>query len=304
MAKTRALLGLCLYLLCIAAFAASVSVDDVYTEVLRIERETTLMQRVLGVSAEARVAVPIEANLLPRHSLAQSYVLFSKINFFKHQSGMLTTPIALLEPYRDIEPFQSWGEMQRILAEIAIVKRKLEITESIDPVPPTSGKRPVDVFNHLRQISEAWNTLLGVGILPAHVYVEATRLAEESRILLTYLGIADNAAPPTKNPQALPADSLKEVFAALTEIQHLQARAGIATVDFSTFRKTKDVLPDDVLTMLTLTLGELQTLKAHVGLRQNVTPTLSYYTEKQPADVQQVVGYATNRLRLLRSLER
>ena len=303
----RIFVGLLLYLLCVPVpfAAAPVSSDEVYADVLRIESETALIRRSLGISANVAPVPRIEANLLPRHSLAQGCVLLAKINFFRRQRGMPDAPPAMIAPYRNLEPFHTWAQTQRILTEISIIKRWLDITGDVQPIAPVSGKHPIDVFNRMRQVSADWNALVGGGgVLPAHVYGEATHLAEETRILLSFLGIADNAAPPPRNPNALPQDSLREVFAALTEIQRLQAQASIVPTDFMAFHKSEDVQPDDVLTMLALTLGELQILKAHIGLQHNVAPIRSYYPDKQPADVQQVIGYATNRLRLIRTVGR
>ncbi len=294
---------LCLACIGSAVFAAPVNTDEVYTETLRIAHETALIRHSLGITTETQVT-PITADLLPRHNLAQSYVILEKVNFFRRQHRLPDASPTVIAPYLDLAPFNTWAETQRILTELAIVKKWLDIPPEPEAIAPVSGKHPIDVFNRLRQISTDWNPLLGGGVLPAHVYSGATRLAEEARILLAHLGIADTTAPPARNKDARPRDSLREVFAVLAEVQRLQEQIGVTPTDFSAFRKPEDVQPDDVLTMTALTLGELQILKAHIGLLQNVTSARSYYPDKQPADVQQVVGYATNRLRLIRTLGR
>ncbi|CAK0780565.1 hypothetical protein CCP3SC15_770016 [Gammaproteobacteria bacterium] len=195
-----------LYLLPAAAYAtagASITPNEVYAEVLRIERETALIERSLEISGGARTTA-VEANLLPRHSWAQATVVLTKISLFKHQRGMLAVLPTTIEPYRDLDPFYSWAQTQRILSEITILKKWLDISGESEPVAPVSGKRPVDSFNHLRQLSAEWTLLIGGGILPAHVYGEAIHLIEETRALLTHLGIIDSATPPPPTQRCHP----------------------------------------------------------------------------------------------------
>lgn len=284
-------------------YANSITCNEVDEGISQVEREMALLKCHLGIK-EVIQTTPLESNLLCQNNWVLSAVLLTKISLFQHKHGMVIVQPNTIEPYRELEPFYVWSQVQRILAEITVIKKWLDISETIDPVVvSTSAKRPIDIFNHLRQLSAEWDLLLGGGIIPNHVYGEAIQLNEEIGILLTHFGIVDNVAPPLRNHNATPQDSFEAAFVVLDEVQRLQTQSGIKLVDFSSFHKINNIVPNDVLTMIAIIRGEIQILKAYLGITRNATAgIISHYQNKRPTDVHQVLGYFANRLRLIRML--
>ena len=189
---------------------------------------------------------------------------------------------------------------QRILTEIAILKHRLDIPGQPPAAVPLSGKRPIDTYNKLHQISGDLDLLVGAST-PNDVYSEAKRLHEDVTALLRHQRIFDEAVPPPRRDNLLPKDSLQAVFMLLAEVQHLQRAHGLTTTDFKDFEMGDKATPDDVLVMIELALAELQSLKARLGMTHAVTASGSYEENKTAADVVQLLGYVTAKLREVQS---
>lgn len=205
-----------------------------------------------------------------------------------------------IEPQLDLLLYSDWAQCLRVLTELKILEQTLGIKISTPPVPVVTGKRLIDVFNKLSQISAVWNVLIGGQITPSYVYAEAIRLNEDVSLILQEQAVMDSAIPPAKIPNAIPGDSLNATFDILREIQRLQLQVGIEPVNLDEFRLARqEARPQDVFNMIEMLLAELQPIKAKLGMKHVITPVVQYYDNKRPADVTQLLGYIENKLHLL-----
>lgn len=284
----------------IGCYAAEITPSDVYAQALRIEQETLELQRQLGITDAPEATKPIKTELLPRHVWAKTYMLLTKIALFREQKKMPAVRPVALEPLLNLTPFYSWAQTQRILTELKIVEQVLGLSIATPPTSVVTGKKPVDVFNKLNQISSLWNVLVGGQITPSYVYAEAMRLHEDVSMLLQFRNILDTALPPNKLENAIPADSLEEGFLVLREIQKLQLQVGVEPINLDEFHVARqEARPQDVFTLIGFLVAELQPVKAKLGLKHSITPVAQYYDNKKPAEVTQLLGYINNKLRLL-----
>lgn len=282
----------------------SVTPSDVYAQALRIEQETLELQRQLGIKDAPQTPKAIKTELLSRHVFARTYMLLTKITLFREQKKLPMVRPVSIEPQLNVTSYNNWAQCLRILTEIEILEKALGVTSKSPPAPVVTGKRPVDIFNKLNQISALWNLLIGGQITPPYVYAEAMRLNEDVSAILQAQNLMDTALPPAKLVNAMPGDSLDATFEILREIQKLQVQAGLEPFNLDEFHLPKQqALPQDVFNMIEMLLAELQPLKVKLGMKHVITPVAQYYENKKPADVTQVLGYIANRLHLLNHLQ-
>ena len=286
-------------LFCTAARAGEAAPSDVYAQAVRIEAEVDSLKRHFKISGKARVEAK-SGDLKPRHVWAKTYMILLKLGKLRRQQGLTFIVPANVEPMLDMPPSQPWGMTQRILTEIAVFKQRLDIPGQPPATVPVSGKRPIDAFNKLHQISGDLDLLLGAST-PNDAYSEALRLHEDVTALLRHQRIFDEAVPPPRRDNLQPKDSLLAVFALIGEIQRIQRTHGLATTDFKGFETGDKATPDDVLAMIQLALAELQLIKARLGMTHAITASGTYEENKTPADVVQLLGYVTAKLREVQS---
>lgn len=287
----------------VQAAVADITPDTLYAQALQVEKEVALMKRHFNVTATNPVAA-VEADFKPHHIEPKAYEIQLKLNIFRHKHNITGFAPVILEPERRQGLLSTWGQIQRTLTEIRIVKTYLDIPGEATPVTAVQGKRLIDVFNKLNQIGHDMDTLNGKLINASYVYGEVRRLNEDVNDILRKTGTVDNAAPPAGNPNATPKEALQAAFELMDEIQRLQRQMGIETADFGVFRKTENVVSADVYNMVILSLAELQLIKAELGMKRAFTPPAQYQEAKMPAEVEQLLGYVGNKLRLIKLGER
>ena len=298
--RSRALLLLLPMLLGVATtHAAESTPNDVYAQAVRIEVEVDSLKRHFKITGKARVEAK-SGDLKPRHVWAKTYVILLKLGKLRRQQGLTYIVPANVEPLLDMPPSQPWGMTQRILTEIAIFKQRLDIPGQLPAAVPVSGKRSIDNYNKLNQISGDLDLLVGAST-PNDAYSEAKRLHEDITALLRHQRIFDEAVPPPRRDNLQPKDSLQAVFMLIGEIQRIQRAHGLATTDFKGFEMADKATPDDVLAMIELALSELQVIKARLGMTHAVTAPGTYEENKTPTDVVQLLGYVTAKLREVQS---
>lgn len=292
------------------AAQGEITPSDVYAQAVQIEKEIDLLKRHYHITAKGAAAL-VEADLRPRHVWEKAHLIQVKLNIFRAKHGLpLVSPVTQ-QPMLQVDPRLPWAQTQRILTEIKIIKRLLGVSGEVSPATVVQGKRPIDNFNKLNQISYDLDTLNGEAINASYVYAEAMRFHEDIIALLRRLEVPDTAAPPAKSVNTPPRESLKAAFELMGEVQRVQRLAGLETTDFKVFAKTENtentgnmenVVPADVFNMISMSLAELQVLKAKLGLRYEFTPPADIHEGKTPSDVTQLLGYSANQLRLIRKL--
>lgn len=277
---------------------AEITPNEVYAQAVQIEKEIELMKRHYNITALNQVS-PVETDLRPDHVWRKSYVILFKLNIFRRKHGLIGITPVEHEPALDLAPILNWGQMQRILTEIRIIKTYLNIPGEASPATPVQGKRPIDVFNKLNQIAYDMDTLNGEPISPSYVYAEIMRINEDINTLLRKTGTLDFAVPPPRNQNATPKDALAAAFSLMGEIQRIQHRLGLEATDFEVFRKSDHVVPSDVFNMVTLCLAEIQRIKNKLGMKHVLTAPAEYHEGKTPVDTTQLLGYMTQKLHLI-----
>jgi hypothetical protein len=281
------------------ARAAEATPSDVYAQALRIEAEVESLKRHFKITANAHTEDK-SGDLKPRHTWAKSYIILLKLGKLRRKLGLTFIEPVNIEPMLDMPPTQPWGMTQRILTEIAILKYYLGIPGQPPAAVAVSGKRPIDAFNRLHHVSGELELLAGA-ITPSEVYGEVKRINEDVNAILRHQRIFEKALPPPRRDNLLPKDSLRAGFEVMTEIQRLQRTHGLQTTDYRGFEMGDKTTPDDVLGMVALALAEMQRIKAQFGMIHQITPGASYEENKVPADVVQLLGYVTAKLREVQS---
>jgi hypothetical protein len=208
-------------------------------------------------------------------------------------------PISL-EPSLNITDYHNWSQCLRILTEIQILKQALHFKTLTPTLSIVKNKRSVDVFNKLNQVSALWSVLIGGQINIASIYAEAMRLNEDVSFLLQAQKMTDTAVPPRKQLNATLGDALETGFDILAQLQNLQTYHGVETFNLEEFHIAKQtVQSQEVFNLIELLIIELQPIKVKLGLKHTITPIVQYYETKKVADVVQLLGYVTQKLKLL-----
>ncbi len=278
--------------------AAEATPNEIYAQAVRIEQEVDLLKGHFKITAKVQV-VPKSGDLKPRHIRAKCYLLQYKLGKLRRQLGLAYLAPVEGEPSIDAQPGQPWGALQRVLTEIQIIKFYLGIPGAPRAAVPVSGKRGIDVYNKLHQISAELD-LLTSPVSPSEVYGEVKRLNEDVDAVLRHLRQFDAAVPPPRRANLLPRDSLRAAFDLLDEIQRIQRAWGMDTVDLKGFDMGDNTVPNDVFGLVELDLAEWQRIKARSGLTHLITAPAAYVENKSPADVVQLLGYVANKIKLIR----
>ncbi|MBF0621902.1 MAG: hypothetical protein HQL54_08235 [Magnetococcales bacterium] len=276
------------------------SFSEVYAEAVWIHKELSLIQRHMGVSALENVE-QFNAVLKPHHVMAKSYLVLVKLNIFRSNNGLPRITPNALEPVRRLNPALVYGQTQRILTELRIIKRHFGINGQTPKPDVVPGKKPIDVFNRLHAISLDLDALNNQQIDPPYVFAEVMRLYEDVSYFLRQLGIKDNTFPPARQSNIIPGDSFKVSFGVMKEIQRIQRILGASHTSFSAFDKQQDVVPSDVFNMVSMCLAEFQIVKAHMKITR-ITPAAHLLTNnKTPDDIYQLLRWIRRKLRLVQA---
>jgi hypothetical protein len=280
-----------------AGRAAEATSAEIYAQALRIEQEVELLKRHFKIAGSTTVEAR-RADIRPRHIRAATYILQFKIGKLRRQHGLAYIQTGESEPSLDTRVSQPWGTLQRILTEIQIFKYYADLPVQVPAVAPVAGKRPIDVFNKLRQVSVGLDQLTSP-VSPSEVYGEVKRLHEDVNAVLRHLHIFERAVPPPRQENLQPKDSLRAVFALLAEIERIQRSLGLQVVDLKNFDIGERTVPDDVFWLIELALAEWQRVKAQLGMIHTFTVAASFEENKTPSDVVQLLGYVTDKLRAI-----
>jgi len=280
------------------AHAADATPSDMYAQALRIEREVDALKRHFKISAKATVEAKA-GDLKPRHIRAQSYILLYKVSKLRRKHGLAYIQPSDSEPTLDARTSQPWGTLQRVLTEIEIFKHYLDIPGQAGAASAVPGKRTIDLYNKLHQISGELDLLTGP-ITPSEVYGEVKRLNEDANAVLRHLHIFEKGIPPPRRENLSPRDSLRTVFEMLGQVQRIQRMNGLETVDLKGFDMADKTVPDDVFGLVALTLAEWQRVKLKLGMSHHITVPASFEENKTPSDVVQLLGYVTDKLHEIR----
>jgi len=282
-------------------YAVEITPSDVYREVHKIHDEIEIIKSHFDIKEDLQEGetLQVNTNIQPRHSWQKSYLVMVKVNVLRRNLKFPRIEEIGIEPLLNLDPRMMYGITQRVLAELRIVKDFLGIKEVIGKAPRFENKKPVDVFNYMHHISIEMDILNGSQAIPSDTYSQTRRLFDDIDSILAHLEINDKTIPPAKHMDATPIEEYRAVFELMEVIQAIYKKIGLEITDFSPFKMEKPE-PSDVLNMVALTIGELQPIKAFLGMENDVTPAAKYYKNKIRADVEQLVRWNTDRMKLIR----
>ncbi len=290
-------------LLCMGLSAKTITPNEVYAQVQLIKDEMHFLLEYFGIKhkhKEILESTSIQIPLKPRNVWQKTYEIFVKINILRNTHDLPMIEPINMEPVLHLNPDLVYENTQRILTEIRIFKYRQNIQSKKFIVKTYRNKTPMDVYNALAHISASFDELNGIGFTPSYVFGETMRIYDDLTTILQHLNIADNTIPSKRNDKSTPADTFRSAMKMLSKIRQIQFSVGIDRVDFSGFSKS-DPTPSDVFTMTQMILAELQPIKAYIGLNHYITPAATFYTEKTPADVDQLMNWNLRKVSLIES---
>jgi hypothetical protein len=291
---------------CRAVYAADITTDDVYFQILKLNEEIKLLKQHFNITENVNTP-QLTIRLSPRHTWQKAYEVLFKLNVLREKIGMATLSIPSRQPMLHVSPTYSYEQVLRVLTEVNIIKRHLGITEEAKLQQSSNsiiGKTSTDNFNFLNHISEQLDLLNGLTFTPSHAFSQAIRVLDDINILLEHLNILDESIAPVRQP-AMPPDVFNLSITLLDEVRRLQRLANIESIDSAMFKILyKSPTPSEVFSMLGIVLAELQTLKGYLGLRYALTPSARHYENMSPENVFQAVGWGIRKLKLIKNLSR
>ncbi len=295
-----------------SAMAVTISPNDVYLQLLQVKADINLLKQHFNIQEEITTE-NLEVQLLPRHTWQKSYEVLFKLNLLRQKLNLPVMAVPSWAPTVEVSSLHVYEQICRIRLELDLLKTYLNIP-SPSPSPPdsapvmTNSAKPdqtiTDNFNLLNYLSYQLDPLNGTNFNPTTVFGQAMRIFADVNTLITELEIKDDTIPAAQKIDAQPEDSFAAALQLLREIKRVQNLAHIETVDIYAFKLTKTkITPTEVFALTGIILAELQTLKAHLGLKHSFTPLANFYEDKQPAEIQQMLGWSVRKLRLINALD-
>ncbi len=289
--------------LSIGLFGKTITPNEVYAQVELIKAEMHFLLKHFGIKhkhEDILKTTSIQIPLKPRNVWQKTYEIFVKINILRNTHNLPMIKPINMEPVLHLNPDLVYENTQRILTEIRIFKYRQNIKSKEFQVKTYINKTPMDVYNALAHISASFDELNGIGFTPSYVFGETMRIYDDLTTILQHLNIADNTIPSKRDDTSTPKDTFSSAMKMLSKIRQIQFSVGIDRVDFSGFSK-ENPTPSDVFTMTQMILAELQPIKAYIGLDHYITPAATFYTEKTPADVDQLMNWNLRKVSLIES---
>jgi len=272
----------------------------IYQQSDTLLKEVQLIKKHFGITKEAKPK-KINTKMLTRHTRGRAYEIFSKVNILRVKNGLPTVEPPNMEPTTELNAKYTYGQLERLLAEIHILKFHFGINKKVKPSKISSHKTVADTYNYLGRVSAELDTINGEAFTPSHVFSEAMRIYEDMGAILLHLEKDDYTIPPRKLKQAKPQDTYELALDLLNTLKSLILQSGIKSIDFYAFERT-NVTPSDVYEITQLILSELQVIKASIGLSHETTRGAVYTVGKTPADAAQVMGWLNAKAELIKNL--
>ena len=280
--------------------------NDVYAQSILIQKHVHFLLQYYAIEHnhdEVSKATKISTKLKPRNAWQKSYEILVKINMLRGSHNLSRIEPVGMEPVEQLNPDMVYGQTQRILTEIKIFEARMGIEIPIFETQTYQKKTPLDVYNSFSAISAAFDELNRSELSPNYVFAETMRIYDDLSIILKHLNIKDETIPTVRLQSATSSDSLNISMKVLERIQKLQRNAGIKTIDFTVFKRER-ATPSHVYSITGMIIAELQPIKAYIGLKTTVTPPAISYTQKVPADIEQLMGWNLRKLSLIKNLDR
>lgn len=281
------------------AHSAEATPAEIYAQAVRIELEVASLKRHWKVAGEAKITHRNSAESRPAHVWSRCYVILLKLGKLRRHLGLPYVEPIGIEPSLDMPLNPVWGMTQRILNEIHILKFFLDVPGEVPATALVAGKRLIDADNTLTRISHELDLLAGP-VTATEVYAEAMRINEEVNAVLRHLGVFERAVPPPR-PEALePEEVLRAAIVLLEEVRRIERVHGMAMPELQELDTGDKAALDEALIMVEFALAEFDRVKARIGMAHRVAVPSTYAQDKKPADVVQLLGYITDKLRQIR----
>ncbi len=297
---------LLLTFLSFALYAKTITPNEVYAQAVLIQDHVHFLLKYYGIEHNHNKITSQTIHMIKlkhRNAWQKSYEILVKINMLREKHGLSRIEPVGMEPVEHLNPDMVYGMTLRVLSELIIFEVRKDLRVPVFRVNRYENKTSLDVYNIFSHISASFDELNRSELLHNYVFAETMRIYDDLTTILDYLGIKDNTIPTSRLKNATPTDSLKISMKVLQKIEKLQRSVGIKTIDFSDFNKKK-ATSSDVYTIAGIIIAELQPIKAYLGLTKSVTPPALYYTNKVPADIEQLMGWNFRKLSIINNLDR
>lgn len=272
--------------------------NEVYGQLHLINQEINMLKQHFNITGKA-TSNQLNTELFPRHLWQKTYEILLKINLLREKHNLPYIAVSSREPHKNPPPIIVYEQLLRIRTELDIIKYFLDIPSIELSSKKFNNIKVVDSFNFANNISAELDLLVGKSITPSFVFAQAMRISEDITFILDALDINNDTIPPPKKPDTTPRDSYETAQRLMKEIARIQRIRGVASIDFKALKPTGEIKPDDVFSMTGIILAELQTIKAYLGLKHALTPVAKRYTNIEPADVEQMLGWCVRKMQLI-----
>ncbi len=297
-------------------FAVTITPSDIFTEVKKIEKEIKIIHNALYKDQDMKLVriKKVKAGIKARHIWQKTYLLLVKINVLRNKYNIPRIEEIGMEPILNMKSTFVYGQTQRILAELRIFKKLMDIEKEITPtikyalVKVTSdrsykNKLPTNVYNELQIVSKQLDELIERNINPSDIYAQVMRIFDDISLILINQNIEDTTVPQIKKTKKQNKFMITIAYKLLTKIQDIEELLGIKTIDFSNFLRDKRN-PEINMNIIGLCIAELQTIKAKLNMKRSVTPPALTYKNKKKPDVEQMLLWNIDRIMLLKNIKR
>jgi len=275
---------------------------EVFAEAINLQSEIDSIKIHFQIDRKVTAYRFINGNFKPKHVWQLAYMLNVKINMFRLKYGLPRIEEVGIEPVLNVNPNMPYGMLRRLITEVKIIKRFLNIKDEVTYDQHISGKNPTDVFNKLLYISKNLDILNEMEIDPNAVFSQVMRVYQDVSIVLKALNIKDITLPLNKIENIEPKDSFIQVLKLIKEIQRIQRTADIQRTNFNSLKKEL-ITSEDVFIGIQMANAEFQTIKAYLGLIHEVSPPAKFYYNKTASDVNQMINWITKRVQLISHLD-
>jgi hypothetical protein len=282
---------------------AEITPSVVYTEALKIEKEINILKKYFKITQKAKYDKE-SIDVKPRHVWQIGYMNLVNINILREKHDLPRVTPGVMSPVLEMKPSLVYEQMIRVLGELKIFKKQLNIKQTSTPTKSVKGKIPLDVFNKNLSIASELELLTKTKITPSDVYSELKRLYHDISYILDYLHINDDTIPDDKKLDTTLKHNHNMLKNLLKEIGRIQNMAGIKQTNFMGMHNKEAATPKDTFIIAQMAIAELQTIKAYLRLKDFMTPSGGFEEGKMPPDVYQIVVWCAERLKLIKSLHR
>jgi len=267
-----------------AGFAQTVKPDHVLqvTETVIQELQALNEENFTQASSVARPTTPA----MPRHVLFLARDRWRKVQLLRFMNGLETHGLDDVVVHQ-ITPGEVKALVDQLLRETRELRPAYGLAKSDLDAAMTSGKKPVDVYGSLIQVSAELQSLGVPATVPNDVYRVALTVSHSLEQIAEKQGVKVDLSGLEPEQGRTPVDAYRGALGLLQDLQTLTTDhntytvpGGVAIPD----EKSKGISPDDVILVLSRALADVMAIM-HVTQTASALTYAPYVGGKTPSDV-------------------